>query len=128
MQATGTSFNYLDRFEDARYTIRNLRQDLVREGLPEDEIRSIIRQVDDLLLERVRESERKRNSWLLKLGGILLFIISACMSLSFVGSFFGIAYFLYYGPLATGTALFLAGVAKSRQSKKRLKFSRRMGR
>lgn len=118
---------YTARFDNPGYTLRHLRRDLEQEGLSEEKISGIIREVDDILLEELLQTSFSTPPGLYKITGIFVFLFSSLLCLNSTG-FFGISYFFFYGPMAIGTALFLQGVRRKRFQEKRIKFNHRVRR
>lgn len=108
--------HYLEKTVDQNFTILDVRQELEKGGIDEEEIRIIVRLVDNELQRRiVNSAQGDKAVGLVWLGGVL----TAVGLIYTIGTYFGLiemgSYFLLaYGPILGGISILLYGLGRRR--------------
>ncbi len=107
---------YLSKIDDKHFTILEARQEMETQGIAEDEIRVIIRLIDNALHRKLAEKSRAGSVNLaVWVGGVI-----TCIGLVLtVGSYTGLIdmgsyYLVAYGPILGGLAIMFGGFNKTR--------------
>jgi hypothetical protein len=107
---------FIDKIEDKNFEIHQVRQELEKNNLDEEEIRIIVRLVDNELQRRLLlNTENKRSNDLIWIGLILTAI---GMGIT-IGTYTGIInmgdhFLITYGPFLGGLSILFGGLARSR--------------
>lgn len=118
---------YLQKLDDPNFEITQVRADLERNNFDEEQIRIIVRLVDNELQRRVLTSARSSRAveWVW-VGAILTALGAGITIATYVGIIdMGDSFMLVYGPFLGGLAILFAGLARKGASGNGLKIKRR---
>lgn len=107
---------YIEKSRQEGFEIDQIRKELEGRGIPDEEIRAIIRLVDNQLQNELLTKSDNSKSNELFWAGLVIAIIGAAIT---IGTYTGVIYmgdsFLFvYGPLFGGLSLMFGGWAKRR--------------
>ena len=110
---------YLQKVNDTDFTILDIRRELEKNNVDEQEIRTIVRLVDnELQMRLVQKSNGDKSKELVWFGGI----ITALGLIVTIGTYTGVirmgnSYLLAYGPILSGLAILFYGLGKRKVKK-----------
>ena len=110
---------YLQKVNDTDFTILDIRRELEKNNVDEQEIRTIVRLVDnELQMRLVQKSTGDKSKELVWFGGI----ITALGLIVTIGTYTGVirmgnSYLLAYGPILSGLAILFYGLGKRKVKK-----------
>ena len=105
---------YLEKISDKNFEISEVRNDLERNNFDEEEIKIIVRIVDNALQRSLLEETSSRKSKNLVYVGAVITLIGLFIT---VGTYTGLirmgnSFLIAYGPLLGGFSILLVGLAK----------------
>ena len=106
--------HYLQQLDNPDFEITQIRSDLERNNFDEDEIRVIVRLVDNELQRRQLTSSRYKNAGeLVWVGGILTALGAGYTIATYTGLInMGNSFLLVYGPILGGLSILVAALAR----------------
>lgn len=107
--------HYLNKLDDPDFEIIQIRKELMNANVPEEEISTIFRIVDNEAQRRILNRQEMSKARSIKLMGIFIFTIGLITT---VGTYLGIipmgdSYLLMYGPMGAGLSTYLYGAARN---------------
>ena len=108
---------YTQKIEDKDFEIYQVRQELEKHNFEEEEIKVIVRLVDNQLQRRLQDrSSNSKSNELIWIGAAL----TAVGALITIGTYTGIidmgnSFLIVYGPFIGGISILLGGIAKRRK-------------
>jgi hypothetical protein len=117
--------HFVKRLQSGEITFDKVRPELVQRGIAEDEIKAIVRQVDEELQNRMLSGQTSSNR--LIVGGIVVLTIGLIITISaYVGFFSTIRAYIGFGylPILIGISMIISGVR--RRKAKDAKFAARL--
>jgi hypothetical protein len=116
---------YVERLHRGEITFDKVRPELVQRGITENDIRTIVRQVDEVLQNRMVSGQTSSNR--LIVGGIFVSTIGLIITISAYAGFFSTirAYIGFgYVPILAGISMIISGLR--RRNAKDAKFGTRL--
>jgi len=116
---------YVERLHRGEITFDKVRPELVQRGITENDIRTIVRQVDEVLQNRMVSGQTSSNR--LIVGGIVVSTIGIIITISAYAGFFSTirAYIGFgYVPILAGISMIISGLR--RRNAKDAKFGTRL--
>jgi len=116
---------YIERVQRGEITFDKVRPELVQRGITENDIRTIVRQVDEELQNRMLSGHNSSNR--LIVGGIVVLTIGLIITVSaYAGLFSTIRAYIGFGyvPILAGISMIISGIR--RRNGKDAKFGSRM--
>jgi hypothetical protein len=116
---------YVEKVHRGEITFDKVRPELVQRGIAENDIRTIVRQVDEALQNRILSGRTSSNR--LIVGGIVIFTIGLIITVSaYVGLFSAIRAYIGFGyvPILAGISMIISGLR--RRKGKDARFGSRM--
>jgi len=108
---------YLNKMDDD-FRISQVREDLERNHFDEEEIKIIVRLVDNALQRKLADKENNRKATELMVMGAVIAIVGAGITIGTYMAWIdmGNSYVILYGPFVGGLSLFAAGWAKRKRT------------
>ena len=110
---------YLKKLEEKNFDISQVRRDLEKENYDENEIKVIVKLVDNEIQRKLFESaNNSKLTDLIKLGVVLTLIGSAITIGTFLGLVsMGDSFLIAYGPIVAGVSLIVSGWAGKKRNR-----------
>jgi hypothetical protein len=107
--------HYIQRLSDKKFEIYDVRRELEQQNVAEDEIKIIIRAVDEELQNRLLTIHGDQSSMFIRIG-IILMVIGAGIAIGAHSGILGLKSlsFFTYGPFFVGLSMLLVGLFKRR--------------
>lgn len=109
--------HYLERTSEKNFEIIQIRRELEAHKIPDEEIRTIVRIVDNEVQRRARVQTQNQlaQTWIWM--GLVLASIGAGITIATYTGIIptGNSFLIVYGPFLPGTSILLAGLAKRRR-------------
>ncbi len=105
---------YLEKLSDKNFEISDVRRDLEKNNFQEDEIKIIVRLVDNELQRReLIKSNNKASIDLISIGAILTSLGAGITIATYTGLInMGNSFLIVYGPFLGGLSILMTGLAK----------------
>jgi len=118
MSRSGMVDYYLEKSKNPEFQIDQIRKELEENNVPEEEIRVIVRLVDNDIQKRALVGESNSKSSEIMIAGIILTIVGSGITL---GTYTGLidmgnSFLIVYGPFFAGLSMYFAGLAQRRKS------------
>ncbi|HEX5168089.1 MAG TPA: hypothetical protein VFW11_02875 [Cyclobacteriaceae bacterium] len=109
---------YLQKLENKDFEIYQVREELVKNNIDEDEIKIIVKLVDNELQQRLRANAVGESSnELVWIGSILTAVGAGVTIATYTGAIdMGNSFLLTYGPFLGGLSILFGGIAKKKMS------------
>lgn len=118
---------FVDKVQSGEITFDKVRQELEQRGIGENDIKAIVRQVDDELQNQVLSGSRSNNQ--LVVVGIAVTLVGIVITVASYAGFFAstssYVVVIAYGPVLAGIAMIFAGLRRGKR-KDQKKFGSRM--
>lgn len=109
---------FIKKLDRGEMTFDQIRPELVRQGLDENDVRSIVREVDHHLLQNLSSRESSLNQFTLI--GMVFTVLGVIVTLGSLAGFFslrdGHLVIVAYGPILTGIAMIFVGLRRRKRS------------
>lgn len=108
---------YLPKVNNTDFTIYDVRKELMKNGMEEDEIKIIVKQLDNAVQQKMLlEYNNKQADVITKVG----LVITSLGLLYTLGTWFGFipmgdSFLLAYGPVLGGLSITFTGIARKRK-------------
>jgi hypothetical protein len=121
---------FLEKSKEKNFDLSAIRKEMTAANRPEEEIKSVVRAVDEVLVQRAVASNgpewlqklrtrglRLSGSGLIMVGGTIIAFGVLLTIVSFVKNIMGITehYYVHFGPMVWGFFIVLAGIARKSQ-------------
>ncbi|PWJ33505.1 hypothetical protein [Sediminitomix flava] len=105
---------YIDKSQHPDFQLNEVRKDLQVKNIPEEDIKVIVRLVDNEVQKRaLTQSSSKKGNEIMIAGGVLTFIGAGITIGTYTGIInMGNSFLIVYGPFFTGISMLFTGLAK----------------
>jgi hypothetical protein len=112
---------YLERINSKDFDLYSARQEMTKNNIPEDEIKSIIRILDSEMQKQMILTHENKKATNIVLVGIVLASIGAGITIAtYTGIIpMGDSFLLTYGPFLGGLSIIFGGLVKKRTDRQR---------
>ncbi len=113
--------HYVQRLSDKKFQIYDVRLELEQQKVDEEEIKFIVRAVDEELQNRLLSAQSRDQSTMFVRLGIILMVVGTAITVAFVTDALKTKSFMFltYGPFIIGVSMLLVGLFKRRNKNSR---------
>ncbi|WP_462253886.1 hypothetical protein [Ekhidna sp.] len=117
MSRAGLVDHYIKESAKPEFEIDQIRKELEPKGVPEEDIRAIVRLVDnDMQKRELNKSSRNKSKEYIRIGAVLTFTGLSITIGTYTGAIaMGNSFMLMYGPIVVGISLMIGGWLESKK-------------